>query len=63
MGYMTDEYDYDLDVRIQAEEAAKAQNLRTAREMLGSGSFTDEEVSRFSFLTLEEVRELKHSMV
>ena len=63
VGYMTDEYDYDLDVRIQAEEAEKAQKLRTAREMLGSGLFTDEQVSRFSFLTPEEVRELKQSMV
>ena len=63
VGYMTDEYDYDLYVRIQAEEAEKAQKLRTAREMLGSGLFTDEQVSRFSFLTPEEVRELKQSMV
>ena len=42
-----------------AKKAAKTQNLRTAREMLKVGKLSDSEIAMCSFLSLDEVRELR----
>lgn len=46
----------------RAEDAAKAQNLRTAREMLMSGGFSNEQIAKFSFLSLDEVKGLRQEI-
>ena len=41
------------------EETAKNENIKTATEMIRYGKFTDSEISRFSFLSEEEVHRLR----
>ena len=45
------------------EQAEKEQNLRTARQMLRAGKLSDSEIAMYSFLTLDEVKKLKQSML
>lgn len=45
------------------EETAKRENKKTDIEMLKSGRFSDSEISRYSFLTEDEVRKLKEDIL
>lgn len=52
------EYDYDLDMKIKAQEAAEEKAEETARNCLKEGD-SPEKVSRCTGLPLEQVLELQ----
>ena len=55
------EYDYDVDIAVQKEEARQQAYFQTARTMLQDG-FTIEQVSKYSHLPIADVAKLKSSV-